>query len=314
MLSENVRSDLRCPCTERFELRHIADGAYQCLKTTCHHNKELFNSVDGKPVLISETYTDTVCREDTVVSYVERNGNKVKRLAAIFQPPSQVSINNAREYVACISSVVKNPRILVVGGGEVGPGVSIILDNENIEVVSTDIYSSPQVHVISDAHYLPFKDNSFDGVWIQAVLEHVVEPHLVVSEIYRVLKEGGVVYAETPFMQPVHEGAFDFTRFTHLGHIMLFRNFVPLSDGCVQGPLNAFIWNLKYLVWAVSRSKNVARLVSIAFHTILFPLKYSLRKNSEFDNASGYFFMGRKKTGYQTSHKDIIALYKGNIK
>jgi SAM-dependent methyltransferase len=41
--------------------------------------------------------------------------------------------------------------------------------------------------------------------WIQAVLEHALDPPVVVAEIYRVLKPGGLVYADTPFMQRVHE-------------------------------------------------------------------------------------------------------------
>jgi ubiquinone/menaquinone biosynthesis C-methylase UbiE len=32
-------------------------------------------------------------------------------------------------------------------------------------------------------------------VWIQAVLEHVLDPPIVVAEIYRVLRPGGLVYA-----------------------------------------------------------------------------------------------------------------------
>jgi len=53
----------------------------------------------------------------------------------------------------------------------------------------------------------------FDAVWIQAVLEHVLDPVRVVAEIHRVLRPGGLVYSEIPFMQEVHEGAYDFTRF-----------------------------------------------------------------------------------------------------
>ena len=63
----------------------------------------------------------------------------------------------------------------------------------------------------------------------------MVEPEKVVAEIYRVLKENGIVYAETPFMQQVHEGAYDFTRYTVLGHRYLFRQFHALSIGGNKG-------------------------------------------------------------------------------
>ena len=63
---------------------------------------------------------------------------------------------------------------------------------------------------------MPFKE--IDLVIIQAVLEHVMYPNKVVSEIYRVLKNDGLIYSETPFMQQVHEGPYDFSRFTESGH------------------------------------------------------------------------------------------------
>ena len=33
----------------------------------------------------------------------------------------------------------------------------------------------------------------FDGVWIQAVLEHVLEPETVVAQIHRVMRSSGLV-------------------------------------------------------------------------------------------------------------------------
>ena len=97
-----------------------------------------------------------------------------------------------------------------------------------------DIYDTPRVQVVADAHQIPIRDEHFDGVVIQAVLEHVLEPQRVADEIWRVLKPGGLVYAETPFMQQVHEGAYDFTRFTESGHRYLFRRFDLIELGRVS--------------------------------------------------------------------------------
>ena len=49
------------------------------------------------------------------------------------------------------------------------------------------------------------------------------------------LKDDGLVYAETPFLQQVHGGPYDFTRFTHLGHRRLFRKFIELESGATAG-------------------------------------------------------------------------------
>ena len=74
-------------------------------------------------------------------------------------------------------------------------------------------------------------DDSCDAVVVQAVLEHVLDPQVVVDEINRVLKPGGLVYAETPFMQQVHAGRYDFSRYSDAGHRWLFRQFEEVDRG-----------------------------------------------------------------------------------
>lgn len=75
-----------------------------------------------------------------------------------------------------------------------------MVGDSSVDVVTVEVYASSNTDLMADGHSLPFRDTAFDGVWIQAVLEHVLEPQRVVAEIYRVLKPKGIVYAETPFM------------------------------------------------------------------------------------------------------------------
>jgi len=56
-----------------------------------------------------------------------------------------------------------------------------------------------------------------------AMIEHVLYPEEVGAEICRILKVGGLLYSELPFIQPVHEGAYDFTKYTLFGHRHLFN-------------------------------------------------------------------------------------------
>ena len=95
---------------------------------------------------------------------------------------------------------------------------------------------------------MPFKNNSFDAIWIQAVLEHTLDPKKVVEEIHRVLKGGGLVYAETPFMQQVHEGAYDISRFTVVGHRYLFKNFKSIRHGGIDGVGTVLTWSVYYFL------------------------------------------------------------------
>ena len=45
---------------------------------------------------------------------------------------------------------------------------------------------------------LPFKDNNFDVVYHQDVIEHTRKPYLSISEQYRVLRPGGGIFVGTP--------------------------------------------------------------------------------------------------------------------
>lgn len=49
-----------------------------------------------------------------------------------------------------------------------------------------------------DAHALEFSGANFDGVILQDVIEHLPDPEVVLQEIARVLKPGGLIYLSTP--------------------------------------------------------------------------------------------------------------------
>ena len=51
------------------------------------------------------------------------------------------------------------------------------------------------VHIRADASALPFGDDSFDGVRSERVLQHIDDPAVVVAEMARVVRPGGVVVA-----------------------------------------------------------------------------------------------------------------------
>ncbi len=52
--------------------------------------------------------------------------------------------------------------------------------------------------ILTDAHYLPFKDNSFSFVVMSEVIEHLENPTKVLVEIKRVLRTKGRLLIQTP--------------------------------------------------------------------------------------------------------------------
>lgn len=61
---------------------------------------------------------------------------------------------------------------------------------------------------------LPLVDGAADTVLSSDVLEHLPDPRLAVREMARVLRPGGVLILNTPFMYRVHEAPHDYHRHT----------------------------------------------------------------------------------------------------
>jgi SAM-dependent methyltransferase len=78
----------------------------------------------------------------------------------------------------------------------------------NIRFVGLDIGQwGPQVTLVGDARAIPVRTGAFDLVLCVHVLEHVQDDRLVMSELNRVLKPGGVAVVNVPMRldRPTHE-------------------------------------------------------------------------------------------------------------
>ncbi len=54
-------------------------------------------------------------------------------------------------------------------------------------------------NILGDAQKLPFKDDSFSGIYARQSFEHFYNPETVVSECYRVLKEKCRILVDVPY-------------------------------------------------------------------------------------------------------------------
>lgn len=212
---------------------------------------------------------------------------------------------DVRESLRIVASELPNAEILVIGSGD----TSI-----DIKATYTDVAFGANVQCIADAHDLPFIDKSFDVCIAVAVLEHVVDPYRCVQEIMRVLKPSGYVYAETPFMQPVHMGAYDFTRFTYLGHRRLFRYFKEIRSGIALGPGSSAGQTFRYAIASVTDNSATRKWLKLFGLLITYPLRwldYLSRSNiSAYDSASGFYFFG-KLANEPISDRELLKLFRG---
>ena len=90
-------------------------------------------------------------------------------------------------------------------------------------VVNTEIYPSVSTDVLCVGESMPFVSEQFDFVFCFATLEHTKRPWEVAAEICRVLKPGGTVMIDYPFMQPVHGYPHHYFNATPMGNRSLFE-------------------------------------------------------------------------------------------
>ena len=186
--------------------------------------------------------------------------------------------------------------------------------NQKITLEVIDIYISKECTAVADAHYLPYKDKYFDIIIIQAVLEHVAFPNVVVREINRVLDFQGIVYSDVPFLQNVHEGPYDFTRFTHSGHRLLFKEFDEIKSGCNQGAFSSLLFIFSNTISSFTRIKILGPIIRLCFSRFSRFLDKLLSKEDNIDIACGTYIIcmkPRKEKKYK-SYKWIVDYYKGN--
>jgi SAM-dependent methyltransferase len=228
------------------------------------------------------------------------------------------SINVSRDRVLSrhlFAPVDRDRHVLVVGAGTQREGFEAPAGGDpRLHLHYCDVDIRALVDCFGDLHDLPFVDGCFDGVIATAVLEHVMRPDRAVDEIHRVLRPEGLFYSEIPFMQQVHEGAYDFTRYSLSGHRQLLRRFHELDSGLVAGPGTALVWSMEHFASAFFPSAGMRRGARAMTRLLTFWLKYAdylvLDSPAAMDAASCTYILGAKRAG-ETSPADIVARYRG---
>jgi SAM-dependent methyltransferase len=302
---------LRCPRCGRAVV--AGPDAFRCADPACPRSAPgSFPMVDRWPVLVDfersvldreSLTTPSSVRAELHRSRTDRLPRSVRR---IWKPPNRTARANLRRLLSLLG---RPARVLVVGGGSLGNGVEDLYATAGVEVVGFDLYGSDLTQLVADAHAIPLADGCVDAVVVQAVLEHVLDPGRVVAEIHRVLRPGGPVYAETPFLQQVHAGRYDFTRFTASGHRYLFRHFTEVDAGPVAGPGTALLWTADHVVRGLTRSPLAGRLARAALFWLRL-LDRWIPADYASDSASALFFLGRRSDRELTA-ADVVAYYPG---
>jgi len=311
-----ITNILQDPANPTAQLKMTMDGKFvsELVSISENNSATKIPLIHGQPILID--FENSVIERNwfeqskSTYSHIGKRRNLPRKLKGALFGTERISKRNFKIFQQQIKKHSgKNSLVLMIGAATPGVGSDILYDDTELRQIAFDIYPSDLTNFIADAHQLPLKDSCIDAVCIQAVLEHVLDPHMVVSEVQRVLKPGGLVYSETPFMQQVHEGAYDYTRFTELGHRWLWREFESIERGTIGGPGVSAYWAMKYLMRGLVRNHKLGDILSVPFGFFalfdqLIPQNYAI------DGANGSFFIGQKSTN-KIKLKKVVDEYLG---
>lgn len=131
-----------------------------------------------------------------------------------------------------------------------------------------EVYPSLTADVLIDPDCkLPFKDASLDGIGCFAVLEHVDKPWELGCEFARVVKPGGKIFIDWPFLQPMHGYPSHYYNATREGLRNLFaENFEvnELYTGLWEGPDYTVNWVLNSLLSNIKDEPVRERLLNMS--------------------------------------------------
>lgn len=119
---------------------------------------------------------------------------------------------------------IRNKTILDIGGGNKASSYHVILSKKNNKFISVDITDNCDYKVDLEKESLPFEDSSVEIIFCFNVMEHIFNYQHLLNEMYRVLKQDGVLYFYVPFLINKHADPHDFFRYTDNALCKLFTN------------------------------------------------------------------------------------------
>jgi SAM-dependent methyltransferase len=112
-------------------------------------------------------------------------------------------------------------------GGRIQPYRSLIA-NRLRRYVAVDLRSTPLVSIVARAEQLPLRDSQFDLVICTQMLEYIADPSVVIDEIHRVLRPGGILLVSVPSACPM-DSEQEYWRFLPQGLRRLLAGFTSVE-------------------------------------------------------------------------------------
>jgi len=176
-------------------------------------------------------------------------------------------------------------RVLNVGSSSVRYGKNS---------VNADIQRKQNVDVVCDMHELPNHSADFDAIICNAVLQYCHSPWKVATEFYRVLKPGGYLFVDAPWVQPFCPDTPDRFRFSEDALKSIFSNFEIVRIGPSIRPGSAFALLGVHIARTITVNKYINYLLANIATVILYPFR-GIKTADQSKTAGAFYMICRKE-------------------
>jgi ubiquinone/menaquinone biosynthesis C-methylase UbiE len=125
---------------------------------------------------------------------------------------------------------------------------------------NVDILDNDNVDIVHDLNILPwpFEDNSIDEIIAEDVLEHLQDTPAIINELWRVLKEDGIVTIQVPDV--IRNPMSAFTDPTHIRYFTE-KSFDYWDEGTEFGTKYGYYYDNKFIILNKSFPSGNIRVV-----------------------------------------------------
>jgi len=172
-----------------------------------------------------------------------------------------------------------------------------VTDNVCVDWINTK-HENPCVdHQYDLNRSIPLQNSHFDTILATDVLEHILEPDLLWSEMSRLLKPGGKLILGVPFLYWIHEEPYDYYRYTkhRLTSYCTTHQLDVLTLQAYGGPSEVMRDILAKLADSATRPIRVGFQITSLMLKIAFYIQGSQNKKEMEKFPLGYCLVAQKK-------------------